>query len=148
GGLQSGGNDVETQNNKDASGGYAGLTLFQINFKNALNTFTSYFTNNNTASRTYTFKDRNSTILDDTDAATFVDISSDQAAIGGNKTFTGDVTISAVSPTLKFITAGDGGLSFVNRTTVLNSLTLNNNVNSVGGLGNGILTTSPTQNLS
>jgi len=145
GGLQSAGNDVETQNNKDANSGYAGLTLFKINFKNVLNTFTSYFTNNNTASRTYTFKDRNGTILDDTDAATFVDISSNQAAIGGNKTFTRDVTISAVSPTLKFITSGDDGLSFVNRTTVLNSLTLNNNVNSVGGSGNGIRQSSSAQ---
>lgn len=55
--------------NKDASGGYAGLTLFKINFKNALNTFTSFFTNSNTAARTYTFQDRNGTIADNTDLA-------------------------------------------------------------------------------
>jgi hypothetical protein len=55
--------------NKDASGGYVGLTLFKINFKNALNTFTSFFTNSNTAARTYTFQDRNGTIADDTDLA-------------------------------------------------------------------------------
>lgn len=53
--------------NKDATGGYAGLTLFKINFKNAANTFTSFFTNANTAARTYTFQDRNGTIADDTD---------------------------------------------------------------------------------
>lgn len=53
--------------NKDASGGYVGLTLFKINFRNTLNTFTSFFTNNNTAARTYTFQDRNGTIADDTD---------------------------------------------------------------------------------
>lgn len=52
---------------KDATGGYAGLTLFKINFKNVANTFTSFFTNLNTAARTYTFQDRNGTILDDTD---------------------------------------------------------------------------------
>jgi hypothetical protein len=52
---------------KDASGGYAGLTLLKINFKNALNTFTSFFTNSNTAARTYTFQDRDGTIADDTD---------------------------------------------------------------------------------
>jgi len=52
---------------KDTSGGYAGLTLFKINFKNVANTFTSFFTNSNTAARTYTFPDRNGTILDDTD---------------------------------------------------------------------------------
>lgn len=54
---------------KDASGGYAWLTLLKINFKNVANTFTSFFTNSNTASRTYTFQDRNGTIADDTDLA-------------------------------------------------------------------------------
>lgn len=49
---------------KDASGGFVGLTLFKINFKNALNTFTSFFTNANTGARTYTFKDRDGTIAD------------------------------------------------------------------------------------
>lgn len=52
---------------KDATGGVAGLTLFKINFKNALNTITSFFTNANTVARTYTFQDRNGTIADDTD---------------------------------------------------------------------------------
>ena len=61
---------VEIQTNKDATGGYAGLTLLKINFKNVANTFTSFFTNSNTASRTYTFQDRNGTISDDTDLAT------------------------------------------------------------------------------
>lgn len=55
--------------NKDASGGYAGLTLFKINFKNALNTFTSFLTNANTAARTYTFQDRDGTIAN-TDSET------------------------------------------------------------------------------
>jgi hypothetical protein len=54
---------------KDATGGVAGLTLFKINFKNAANTFTSFFTNTNTAARTYTFQDRDGTIADDTDLA-------------------------------------------------------------------------------
>ncbi len=53
--------------NKDATGGYVGLTALKINFKNVLNTFTSFFTNSNTAARTYTFQDRNGTIADDTD---------------------------------------------------------------------------------
>jgi hypothetical protein len=59
----------QTLLNKDASGGYAGLTLFKINFKNAANTFTSFFTNLNTAARTYTFQDRDGIIADDTDLA-------------------------------------------------------------------------------
>jgi hypothetical protein len=56
----------ENSANKDATGGYAGLTLFKINFKNAANTFTSFFTNSNTAARTYTFQDRDGTIADNT----------------------------------------------------------------------------------
>lgn len=48
--------------NKDASNGYVGLTLFKINFKNVLGTFTSFFTNSNTAVRTYTFKDADGTV--------------------------------------------------------------------------------------
>jgi hypothetical protein len=53
---------AENTANKDATGGYAGLTLFKINFKNAANTFTSFFTNSNTVARTYTFKDADGTI--------------------------------------------------------------------------------------
>ena len=53
---------VEASANKDASGGYVGLTLFKINFKNVLNTFTSFLTNSNTAERTYTFPDSSGTV--------------------------------------------------------------------------------------
>lgn len=55
---------------KDASGGIVGMTLFKINFKNAANSVTSYFTNSNTVSRTYTFQNRDGTIADNTDLAT------------------------------------------------------------------------------
>ncbi|MFA4819202.1 MAG: hypothetical protein WC621_05165 [Patescibacteria group bacterium] len=71
--------------NKDATGGVAGLTLFKINFKNAANTFTNFFTNTTTAARTYTFQDRDGTIADDTDLALKANIAS--------PTFTGTVTI-------------------------------------------------------
>lgn len=54
---------------RDTTGGVAGLTLFKINFKNALNTFTSFFTNANTAARTYTFQDKDGTIADLSDIA-------------------------------------------------------------------------------
>lgn len=65
------GNDAlkQTLASKDATGGYAGLTLFKINFKNVANTFTSFFTNSNTAARTYTFQDRDGTIADNTNLA-------------------------------------------------------------------------------
>lgn len=47
---------------KDANGGYAGLTLFKINFKNAANTFTNFLTNATTAARTFTFVDRDAEV--------------------------------------------------------------------------------------
>ena len=49
---------------KDTTGGYAGLTLYKINFKNAANTFTNFLTNTTTAARIYTFQDRDGTIAD------------------------------------------------------------------------------------
>ena len=66
---------TELTSHKDASSGYCGLTLFKINFKNALNTITSFFTNSNTSARTYTFQDRDGTIADNTDLATKADAS-------------------------------------------------------------------------
>lgn len=55
--------DKQETSSKDATGGYVGLTLFKINFKNVANTFTSFFTNTNTASRTYTFPDVTGTVV-------------------------------------------------------------------------------------
>jgi hypothetical protein len=71
---------------KDASGGYTGLTLLKINFKNVAGTFTSFFTNTNTAARTYTFQDRDGTIADNTDLALKAPLAS--------PVFTGKATIS------------------------------------------------------
>lgn len=60
---------------KDATGGYVGLSLFKIKFKNAANTFINFLTNATTAARTWTFPDKTGTVamLDDIPAA--VDIS-------------------------------------------------------------------------
>jgi len=71
----------ENTANKDATGGYVGLTLFKINFKNVLNTITSFFTNSNTVTRTYTFQDRNGTIADDTDLSGKVDKVTDYSLV-------------------------------------------------------------------
>lgn len=75
--------------NKDATGGYAGLTLYKINFKNAANTFTSFLTNTNTAVRTYTFPnyDGNIATLTGTEALT-------NKSINGNTITTGTGTIT------------------------------------------------------
>ena len=60
--IVNGSTGSELPTNKDQSNGYVGLTLLKINFKNVLNTFTSFFTNSNTASRTYTFPDKDGVI--------------------------------------------------------------------------------------
>lgn len=54
---------AEDSTKKDSSDGYAGLTLLKINFKNTLNSFVSFLTNANTASRTYTFPDHDGTVV-------------------------------------------------------------------------------------
>ena len=83
---------------KDASGGYVGLTLFSINFKNVANTFTSFFTNINTAARTYTFQNRNGTIADDTDLATkqatLVSATNIKTINGSSVLGSGDLTVT------------------------------------------------------
>ena len=86
--------------NKDSTGGYVGLTLFKINFKNNLNTFTSYFTNSNTASRTYTFLDADMIVVGDTTTQTLT-----------NKTL--------VTPIIGSITgiAGVNGLTIITNNT-------------------------------
>ena len=68
--------------NKDATGGYVGLTLFKINFKNVANTFTSFFTNANTAARTYTFQDKDGTIADLNDVTNATNTTSVGTLIG------------------------------------------------------------------
>jgi microcystin-dependent protein len=83
---------LEATANKDATGGYAGLTLFKINFKNAANTFTNFLTNATTAARTWTFPDKDGTVAMTSDIT------------GTNSgTNTGDQTAT----TLPFTPAGD-----------------------------------------
>lgn len=53
---------AEVLNNKNASGGYAGLTLFKLNLKNALGTITNFFTNATTIARTWTMPDKDGTV--------------------------------------------------------------------------------------
>ena len=108
--------------NKDATGGYAGLTLFKINFKNVLNTFISFFTNSNTAARTYTFQDRNGTIADDTDLGLKKTI-----ATGNNYKFettgaTGNLQETTVTPS-RIVLTDANGLPVAADTTTYPSLT-------------------------
>ena len=103
--------DTEVQTNKDATGGYVGMTLFKINFKNVLNTFTSFLTNSNTASRTYTFQDRDGTIADDTDLALKAPLNPRVQTIASSATITPVSTNDIVT-----ITAQAVGLTLANPT--------------------------------
>ena len=53
---------AENSANKDATGGYPGLTLFKLNLRNAANTITSWFTNAATVARTWTLPDKDGTV--------------------------------------------------------------------------------------
>jgi hypothetical protein len=80
------------QNAKDASGGYAGLTLFKLNLRNAANTFTSFLTNAATAARTWTMPDKDGTVA-----------MLDSNAFTGPNSFAGLVDISgAAAGQIKF----------------------------------------------
>ena len=118
----------ENTNNKDVTGGYVGLTLFKINFKNILNTFTSYFTNSNTASRIYTFKDSDGTIAFTSDIT------------GTNSgTNTGDVTLATNSGLV--FTSGQTGLYVGTPSSITtistNSVTTNTHTHAISGFATG-----------
>lgn len=53
---------VELTANKDVSGGYAGLTLYKLNLKNAAGTITNWFTTAATAVRTWTMPNASGTV--------------------------------------------------------------------------------------
>lgn len=52
----------ENVTSKDATGGYAGLTLFKLNVMNAAGNIKSFLTTVATAARTYTFPDKDGTV--------------------------------------------------------------------------------------
>ncbi len=121
---------------KDATGGYAGLTLFKINFKNAANTFTNFLANATTAARTYTFPDRSMTVA-----------GTDDITGTNSGTNTGDQTI-----TLTGGVTGSGTGSFA--ATVVTNANLTGPITSTGNAtaiasqtGTGtkfVMDTSPT----
>lgn len=75
---------------KDASGGYAGLTLYKLNLRNAANTFTSFLTNTNNTSRTYTLPDASGTVALTADIpAAYTLPASTTTILGGIKIGTG-----------------------------------------------------------
>lgn len=92
---------AENNANKDASGGYAGLTLFKLNVMNAAGNVKSFFTTIATAARTYTLPDKDGTI------ATTADIAATSTGVN-----TGDETNTTLLQKLGItVSFGNGVLS-------------------------------------
>lgn len=85
---------AELASNKDATGGYAGLTLFKLNLKNAANTFTNFLTNATTAVRTWTFPDKSGTValIEDFAAPPAIGNTTAAAVSATNLAYTGTLT--------------------------------------------------------
>ena len=117
------------KDDKDATGGVPGLTLFKINFRNVANTFTSFFTNSNTAARTYTFQNRNGTIADDTDLALKANLAS--------PTFTGTVVLPS---TTSIDTVSATEISYLDgvSSSIQNQLNAKVNLNTLITADNGL----------
>lgn len=86
---------AENNANKDATGGYAGLTLFKLNVMNAAGSVKSFLTTTATAARTYTFPDKDGTVAMISDLGT--------PASGTN---TGDETTATILNKLGISAAG------------------------------------------
>jgi hypothetical protein len=121
----------EASANKDASGGYAGLTGFALNLKNALGTIISQIASAATAARTWTFPDKSGTVAMTSDIT------------GTNSgTNTGDETLATIKSKLGITTlsgsnTGDQTLGGLGAQAALVSGT---NIKTVGGtslLGSG-----------
>lgn len=123
--------------NKDISGGYAGLTLLKINFKNALNTFTSFFTNSNTASRTYTFPDKDGTVAmtSDITSGSWITKTGNYTAVNGDRIAVNtsggavSITLPATPTTGMYVEFTDGGGAFAT-----NAMTVLRNSSTIMGL--------------
>ena len=96
----------EATANKNAASGYAGLAAnFALQMKNVANTFTSLFTNTNTAIRTYTLPDASGTV------ALTSDITSGVTKLGGAST-KNNATVTTMSATPVEISIGGGAQGF------------------------------------
>lgn len=105
----------EASANKDASGGYAGLTLFKLNLRNALDTVTSFFTTAATTARTWTMPDKDGTVAMTSDiTGTNSGVNTGDNAVNSlysglvsNATHTGDAT-GATALTLATVNSNVG----------------------------------------
>lgn len=141
----------EVTTNKDLSNGYAGLTLYKINFRNAANTFTNYLTNATTASRTYTFKDADGTVAFTSDitgnnSGTNTGDNSPNSLYSGlvsNATHTGDATGSTA-----LTVVGLNGVNLAGLSTGLLKNTTGTGVPSIAVAGTDYVTPSGSEMLT
>lgn len=97
---------LQSSADKDASGGYAGLTLFALNLKNAAGTVTSRFTTAATAARTWTMPDKDGTV------AMVSDITGGTVAGSFTTLAATSATLGAGSAGASLILARDAGVDF------------------------------------
>lgn len=118
--------NTEVTTNKDAMGGYAGLTLFKLNLRNAANTITSWFTTAATVARTWTLPDKDGTVA----------MTSDITGVNSG-TNTGDQTI-----TLTGDVTGSGTGSFASTLATVNAAPQTDQLRKITVNGKGLVTAS------
>jgi hypothetical protein len=145
------GNDAtrETSANKDATGGYAGLTLFKLNLKNAANTFTNFFTNATTAARTWTLPDKDGTVAmtSDIGSAAWVIKTTTYTAVTGDYLMA-DTTSAAFTITLPATPSANHVVNIADYagTFATNNLTIGRNSSKIMSLSEDMVIS--TNNIS
>jgi len=113
----------EETNTKDATGGYAGLTLFKLNLKNAANTITSWFTTAATVARTWTMPNKDGTVAMTSDI-TGTNSGTNTGDIANTAVTTGTLAQFAATTSLQLKDlisneTGSGGLVFADTPTLI-----------------------------
>ena len=117
---------AENSANKNATGGYAGLTGFSLNLRNAANTITSFFSTAATVARTWTMPDKTGTVAMTSDiTGTNSGTNTGDQDLSAVVTLTGTQTLTnktLTSPTISTptgLTKTDVGLANVDNTSDL-----------------------------
>lgn len=136
---------AENVASRDVTGGYAGLTLFKLNLRNAANTITSWFSTAATAARTWTLPDKDGTVamLSDITGTNSGTNTGDQslASLGAQATLVSGTTIKTIGGASILgsgdiaVSAGITLVSYVNRATLRALTPVANDLRIVEGLG-------------
>lgn len=117
----------------------SGLKTFldgTLGLRNVANTFTSFFTNTNTASRTYTLPDKNGTVAMTSDATPPARLINTTAPLSGGGDLSADRTLTTSMSTNKLIGRGTAGTGVMEEITLGTNLSLTGTtLNATGGGG-------------